>query len=139
MYVRVAEDARPQPGKPLFGVSVEVSPGQLQTAPSNQLFSFRNGNSARGTRAPWLEFAGTSQTATLAPSSSATDNGSPADGNPPTATSTVRLGTLGLGCTVDLAVWRLLGGVRSTGSRDGGDATEWSVTCRSAPRRWRAL
>ena len=115
VYVRVAEDARPQPGKPLFSVSVEVSPGQLQTVPSNQLFSFRNGNSARGSRAPWLEFAGTSQAAMAAPSSSATDNGSPTDGNLPTVTSTVSLGTLALLFPLfplELAVRSLLGGVK---------------------------
>ena len=140
MYVRVAEDARPQPGKPLFSVSVEVSTGQLQTVPSNQLFSFRNGNSAQGMRAPWLEFAGTSQAAMTAPSSSsATNNGSPADGNPPTVTSTVSLGSPGIDCAAELAARRLLGGVRSIEFCDGANAHEWSVTCRLAPRRWRAL
>lgn len=45
--MRIAEGARPLPGKPVFSVSVETSPGKVQSLASNQLFSFRSGNSVQ--------------------------------------------------------------------------------------------
>jgi len=46
VYVRVAEDARPIPGSLVFSVNVELAPGKFAFVTSNQLYSFRNGNSA---------------------------------------------------------------------------------------------
>ena len=45
MYVRVVDNARPQPGKPVFRVSVEVAPADVRSVQSSDLLSFRAGNS----------------------------------------------------------------------------------------------
>lgn len=47
IYVRIAENARLRPGALLCNVSVEVSPGQLVTLPSNQIYSFGKSRAVR--------------------------------------------------------------------------------------------
>ena len=47
VYVRVAENARLQPGTVLCNVRVEVSPGQLASVPSNQIYSFGKSGPAK--------------------------------------------------------------------------------------------
>ena len=52
VYVRIVEDAKPIPGKPLFMVQTETAPGHLQSVMSNQLYSFRSGSTQKAGGTP---------------------------------------------------------------------------------------
>ena len=47
VYVRIAQNARLQPGEMICNVSVETAPGQLSTLPTNQIYSFGEGGAAK--------------------------------------------------------------------------------------------